>query len=152
MSTIKKHPVFLAILMLIASATIFSGCKKYEEGPGLSFRSKKARLVNTWEIEQYIENGVDKTAEQKADEDWEMEIQDDGDVIIIVTDKQNPSNVDKEEGKWSLKNDDEQLEMVFPSGIQTFDITRLKSDELWFIYNFEFFGTNHKLEYHLKEK
>jgi|YNPMSStandDraft_1061717.scaffolds.fasta_scaffold00167_7 hypothetical protein len=48
------------ILVALLSIFIFA-CKKYEEGPMFSLRSKEERLANTWKVKQYFENGVDKT-------------------------------------------------------------------------------------------
>lgn len=41
----------------------FVGCKKYAEGPAFTLLSKKARAANTWKVDKYYENGVDKTSE-----------------------------------------------------------------------------------------
>lgn len=42
---------------------IFISCKKYEEGPVFSLRSKKERVANDWRMHAYFENGVDKTTD-----------------------------------------------------------------------------------------
>lgn len=49
------------ITVLLFITLIIAACKKYEEGPLFSFRSKEERLSNTWKVKQYFENGVDKT-------------------------------------------------------------------------------------------
>lgn len=49
------------ILSLILVCIIVFSCKKYPEGPTISFRSKTERLSNSWHVKQYIENGIDKT-------------------------------------------------------------------------------------------
>ncbi|MEY4002218.1 MAG: hypothetical protein RIT07_260 [Bacteroidota bacterium] len=122
----------------------FSSCGKYEEGPGISLRSKKARVVNTWVIEKYLENGVDLTSdilpflgsytiEYKKDETFE--ILNDG---------------DREIGKWSLDSKKENLEMMY-DGSTSKDlakILRLTNDELWLV---EDDGTD-KYEIHYKAK
>lgn len=122
----------------------FSSCGKYEEGPGISLRSKKARVVNTWVIEKYLENGVDLTndilpflgsytIEYKKDETFE--ILNDG---------------DREIGKWSLDSKKENLEMMY-DGSTSKDlakILRLTNDELWLV---EDDGTD-KYEIHYKAK
>ena len=38
----------LKLILLIAFAASFLGCKKYDEGPVISLRTAKARLVNDW--------------------------------------------------------------------------------------------------------
>lgn len=54
----KKIKLFASLVLAVI--IIFS-CKKYPEGPTISFRSKTERLSNTWHVKQYIENGTDKT-------------------------------------------------------------------------------------------
>jgi len=48
--------------LLVALITIgWFSCKKYSEGPAFTLLSKKARAANTWSVNKYYENGVDKT-------------------------------------------------------------------------------------------
>jgi hypothetical protein len=50
------------ILTLIFSLTLFfTGCKKYDEGPLLSFRSAYNRIEGYWSIEKYTVNETDYT-------------------------------------------------------------------------------------------
>lgn len=48
-----KKIIFLIGLTLIS---VFSSCKKYDEGPGLSLRSKMNRLCGEWEITELMVN------------------------------------------------------------------------------------------------
>src|SRR4051812_28988231 len=57
----KRLSTYFFIVAIIFSVA-FVSCKKYPEGPAFSLRSKKARLSNTWKIEQYKFNGVDSTS------------------------------------------------------------------------------------------
>jgi hypothetical protein len=139
----KKISIIMFAVVSMALVT-FSSCGKYEEGPGISLRSKKARVVNTWVIEKYLENGVDLTSdilpflgsytiEYKKDETFE--ILNDG---------------DREIGKWSLDSKKENLEMMY-DGSTSKDlakILRLTNDELWLV---EDDGTD-KYEIHYKAK
>lgn len=47
----------LTILFLLP----FSGCKKYEEGPLLSFRSPENRIEGRWDIDKLLINEADST-------------------------------------------------------------------------------------------
>ena len=40
---------------------IITSCKKYEEGPFITFRSVKNRLIGMWSLVKYTNNGVDST-------------------------------------------------------------------------------------------
>ena len=50
----------LAIILTIVAATamIFSSCGKYDEGPGFSLLTKKARITGTWTLSEITENGT----------------------------------------------------------------------------------------------
>jgi hypothetical protein len=51
--TIGKLVIGLGLLV------ISFGCKKYEDGPGLSLRTKKARATAEWIVKTWTYNGVD---------------------------------------------------------------------------------------------
>ncbi|HET7819657.1 MAG TPA: hypothetical protein VFL70_10155 [Bacteroidia bacterium] len=44
--------IFVAVLI---SSTLFTSCGKYEEGPKISFASKKGRLTRKWVLEKFID-------------------------------------------------------------------------------------------------
>ncbi|MBN2681921.1 MAG: hypothetical protein JXR58_05400 [Bacteroidales bacterium] len=51
----------LSIALFIGvTAIIFSSCGKYEEGPGISLKSKAGRLAGTWEYEKMIVDGTEQ--------------------------------------------------------------------------------------------
>jgi hypothetical protein len=45
----KKSFGYFTLLMLVF-ILIFAGCKKYNEGPSFSLRTKKARITNDWKV------------------------------------------------------------------------------------------------------
>jgi len=47
------------ILLLLVITAIFTGCKKYPDGPLISLRSAKSRLYGIYTLTQYTVNGVD---------------------------------------------------------------------------------------------
>ena len=49
------------LLTLFVIVITISSCRKYEEGPNVSLRTKKARVTNNWRIESASLNGVDVT-------------------------------------------------------------------------------------------
>ena len=51
--TVGKLVIGFALLV------IGFGCKKYEDGPGLSLRTKKARATAEWIVKTFTSNGVD---------------------------------------------------------------------------------------------
>lgn len=124
----KKRIILTLTIALVSMFTITS-CKKYEEGPGLSLRSKTARLAEDWVIEKYIYNGEDRTEEAKAlfGPDFSFTIKDGGTYTI---------NGDfSDEGKWELIENKEVLQLTPKDGeIIKYTILKLKNEELWLRY------------------
>ncbi len=53
----------LSILFAAFAVVFLASCGKYEDGPGLSLRSKKARLTGTWVVESAIQGSTDITGD-----------------------------------------------------------------------------------------
>ena len=51
----KKIILSIALLLIVFT---FS-CKKYPEGPLISFRTPFARIIGNWQMTEYISNGID---------------------------------------------------------------------------------------------
>ena len=58
----KTKLIIFTILIAFCTVPLFTGCKKYAEGPSLSLRSKAERVANTWKIENYKVDGTDYTS------------------------------------------------------------------------------------------
>ena len=69
-----KNKLFLFASLLVM--TIVSSCSRYEEGPGLSLRSKDARLEGEWTIEEF--------AGQATSGDLTLSINDDGTYTLAL--------------------------------------------------------------------
>jgi hypothetical protein len=134
----KKITSILFAVVAMALVT-FSSCGKYEEGPGFSLRSKKARVVGEWVIEKTIYNGVETstgfdgiTIEFKKDNTYTAS-------FMGMTDN----------GKWDFDSKKENLEITDDTGDKTVEkILRLTNKELWLV---EEVGGN-KYETHYKAK
>jgi hypothetical protein len=48
-------------IALFVIVSFFSECKKYPDGPRLSFRSRATRIATTWYLDLYLLNGNDQT-------------------------------------------------------------------------------------------
>lgn len=150
----RKLLQILLILVFISPA-FFSGCKKYEEGPFISFRSKKERIANTWKMDKVIIddqtevndplvflglvagtgsglNTGDSTGmmdDMISDElsNSTLTLTKDGDVKFDL------SFVSQKVGTWELGTKKESL-IIKPTDSQSevkFKILKLKEDELW---------------------
>ena len=121
---------FLTAALLLGIST---GCKKYEEGPALSLKSKDARASNNWKAKNVFQDGVDYTAWFT---DWSIDMGEDG--RIVITDlADDDSTWVTQAGFWDLVNDEEELRLLYTEprvnpDRQTFTITRLTGKEFWF--------------------
>ncbi len=53
------------LLLCLLLAAVVCGCKKYEEGPLISFRSAQTRLWGVWEVTEYTSDGIDSLQSYK---------------------------------------------------------------------------------------
>lgn len=125
----KKVTIALSAAFLLA--TILSSCKKYEEGPALSFRSKDARVINDWDVKYALEDGADKTYIYK---DFTINFTEDG--RFVATNLDDLDSTVTQEGFWDLVNNKEDLRLIYTEPPVaddriTYEIQKLKKDELW---------------------
>jgi hypothetical protein len=118
--------IYLPLLVL---TLVLGSCNKYEEGPGFSLRSKKARVAGDWKLEKLIYNGQDEPLDAddkddvwKFDKDGTFEIQDPG--------------FSTEKGKWSFDDKKENITLTFDGGpfALVVEVVRLASNEFWYKY------------------
>ena len=116
----KKLLAFLLLATIVMVG--FNACKKYEDGPYLSLRSKHNRVVNEWKLNKATNEGIDVTSQFQ---EYYFTFNDDN------TYTYNRKLV-KETGTWDF--DDDKLNIVLtPAGSSTtesYKIIRLKNDEL----------------------
>jgi hypothetical protein len=136
--------------MLICLSVLFlTDCKKYPEGPLLSLRTRRQRIIGTWELESYISNGIDSTSYIKNNPlyshyKFEKGGYNFGGFYYTATIGYYTSF----SGNWILDNDKNQLrtglylhDNAFNMGYYvhprvTWDIQRLKEKELWLKTNY----------------
>jgi hypothetical protein len=98
---------------------LFTSCK-YDDGPVISFRSKKVRVANQWKISSFKEAG--KTVNDTIGKFF-FEFTKDG--ILL--------NKNEEEiGTWEFKSGKEDIRLSYPgeSAGKDYKINKLKEDEL----------------------
>lgn len=119
---------------------LFSACKKYDDGPAISFESKKKRLSNVWIIEKVYETPqggtkTDKTADYKNYYvSYVMNIEKNGGYSISYF----PYNIStyNESGLWRFNSNKEIVTFTNANGNSSaignvWIIQRLKERELW---------------------
>jgi len=119
------------VFLLSLSILILSGCKKYEEGPWLSLKTKKARITGEWELDYsfHKNNGViigeyDKSTNPSVGRIIKFE--EDGVYTITIT---KPSEVGIHISRWAFidgKGGKEYLRLEW----RTYKIIRLTNKEL----------------------
>jgi hypothetical protein len=119
---IEMKTIFKLFVLLILVTTIEPGCSKYPDGPKLSLRTRKARLINDWKSEMILANGVDITATQPV---YFLNLKKDGSYTF-----QADSITD--EGTWELGGDKDDAYLKSKTGVETANrLLRLKHKELW---------------------
>ena len=134
----------ITIISIIA-VLLFTECKKYQDGPLISFRSKKSRVEGTWNYDKVLVNNEDKTAEVVG---AEIEFATDG----TFTCKRNVPGTSimlESKGSWALSNNDCSIDLLststYGSSLQRWNILKLKNKELWL----ENVAYESKTEWHL---
>ena len=125
--------VYRPFLIVFLFIFIFVGCKKYDNGPVISLRSKKARVVGKWVTEMWLRNKYEQI--WMLDTARKAEFTKDG---IYRYHEYNPFThkaIDLE-GTWDFRLDKEQLFLTIPintdsTNYQLWDIIRLKNKALW---------------------
>lgn len=129
--SMKTRPLlFLAGIILLMPA-----CKKYEEGPSLSFRSKEARLEGTWKYEKIFVNQKERTLSEE-EEKFRLSFYKEGFARKEVF---NGSITNSISGNWYWDHRKDNIKLVFdytyfgtPMHEETLlRIIRLKNKELW---------------------
>ena len=129
----KKIVQFVIALLVISSA--ISSCRKYEEGPNVSLRTKAARVTNNWRIESAQLNGT----EVSLDPLWAKQKHDmyrDGKYIITII---NPITLEARnlQGNWTLYDHDTKIALTtknFSGNIYStneFNILKLYNKQFW---------------------
>ncbi|MFZ9631830.1 MAG: hypothetical protein ACO3AQ_07325 [Bacteroidia bacterium] len=117
-----KKLINFTLMIAVCTIISLSGCKKYEDGPGLSLSSKKSRVAATWEFKKVKLSSVDVTS-NFLDYTWEMKK--DGQFNVV-------SSGYIDHGKWDFALDKEAIDFRYDDGtIERYDIKRLTAKDLW---------------------
>lgn len=121
---IRILSVFVLVMVL------FAGCK-YDEGPVLSFRSKKERVVNIWTFGKVTEaDGTDITANYDG---WFVSLDQEGGLLIHWMFGGNPQD---EYGTWVFADRKESIHLEYSNSLvqeafpKQFRILRLKEKNM----------------------
>lgn len=133
------------LLLAAAAVTIlnFESCKKYEDGPAFSLRSKKARLTGEWELVkingQSPEQYYGYSSFYSLDIEWEFES--DNDFKSTMSYSYNNGSYSYSysysyKGEWEWEDNKEAIEISLDgySSSDEYEIKRLTNKELTIEY------------------
>ena len=125
------------LILIAVGGVLLIACKKYDEGPALTLRSKKARVANTWVFESYMLDGVDSTAFY-AVEGTELTLDKEGNATGTQI-RTNGIDFDTSNftGTWEFAENDEVFGMILTDDVTLeidtnwWWIRKLKNKEFW---------------------
>lgn len=128
----KIYSILLVALIIIAGTS----CNKYENGPSISFRSVKQRVINTWKIESYTINGVELVGQPQYATQKQFWLGD-GNYNQTYIDPTN--GVGKRiDGAWALQDNNKQIALTLnnivtgqPQSTIQYNIIKLCNNEMW---------------------
>jgi hypothetical protein len=121
--------------ILLSVILMSTGCRKYPDGPTISFIPKVNRIAQNWTVDQIYRNDIEETTLYDAYTmnftenrlSWTVDLRD-VDPVVIGAD-------------WELASVKEQIKLTFdekaPSGetrLLYMDIRRLTQDEFWLYF------------------
>ena len=137
MKTLRLTTLLLGLALVFGSTSC-----KYEEGPALSLRSKKARVAGEWVIEKTIDS------DGTVDSDWdgfEITFDKDGTGKQSYTyDIGGTSTTQTIDFKWEFTDSKKKIKITDEDGdSEESTILKLKNDEMW-IKDADNYQTNFK--------
>ena len=127
------------IISLILIVVILTSCKKYPEGPFISFRSRDTRVVNSWGVEKALVNNVENTPiYSKYTYDFNQDATySEFNGFLPLT------------GNWAFTDDEDSIIVKYNNNTQIlhrFKILKLKNSSIWLLET----RNSSSYEWHLK--
>lgn len=103
-----------------------SGCKKYEDGPTLSLRSRSERVANNWKVENYKINNTDFTSLLS---NYRETFTKNGDYYYVWGSLNG-------NGTWAFQNNDVEIRLtgIDNQSSRTLVILKLEEKSFWYYY------------------
>lgn len=122
----RKSNLKTLLFILSVSLFVFSGCKKYEDGPYVSLKSKMKRLEGEWRL-VYL-NGDDVFSIPPK---LYFKFEEDG--TFTRTEVGDNTVSDKGTWIWESRKEIIEVDLRYPNDIERIDyrISRLTASELW---------------------
>ena len=141
----KTQKLTIMAILLISAFLISNSCKKYEEGPLLSFRSAEKRVINNWKYDYVSSGDIASDISSNSYINFEKDGKFEGTTY-------SGYKIDNG-GTWQLTDNNKYLKIAFFTSSEcctmdntyNFEIIKLKEKEMWLKDN------NYKTVWHLKE-
>jgi len=144
------------LLVVILSVATFESCGRYENGPEISLRSAKSRIVGEWHLADLLVN--DKREQTLFDMESSSELTFNDDGTYLYNKLQSVKFPQELVGEWSFGEDKTELLLIQRDSIngdseRMYKITRLSKDELWLVNGSEeYSGYDDLIERHFEKK
>ena len=144
------------LLVVILSVATFESCGRYENGPEISLRSAKSRIVGEWHLADLLVN--DKREQTLFDMESSSELTFNDDGTYLYNKVQSVKFLQELVGEWSFGEDKTELLLIQRDSIngdseRMYKITRLSKDELWLVNGSEeYSGYDDLIERHFEKK
>lgn len=135
----KRSPFVISLIGILGFVALMgtTSCRKYEDGPTLSFLSREARVVNDWVAEDITRNDI---REFTKFESYSMNFTEGGRATWTYKRVGEPEV--SVAADWELATVDEEIKLTFDtpdpvSGqkrLLYMEIRRLTDDEMWLSY------------------
>lgn len=117
-------------LAVLSITFVLGSCSKYEEGPLLSLRTKKARITGEWKVDRYVDEDGTESNPGTFDEAARLELTKEN-TLSMKIDGDEVAN-----GTWEFTSSKEGVIFdisIFglPSDASTYQIIKLENDEMW---------------------
>jgi hypothetical protein len=134
-----KVPTLL-LLLSVSVFTFFESCNKYPDGPAFSLRTRKARVANTWKVENYKVNGDDYTS---LVSDYVETYSKDGNYSYSWGSLAGT-------GTWAFQNNDSEIRLTGITNQSSYTMVILKLEEKTFWYYY--MDGNDRKEFHMIQR
>lgn len=117
--------------IFIVLGVLLGACKKYDEGPAISLRSKEKRLCQTWKLTYWTDHGEEVDI---GDSFYTWEFSKNGDLTVKIVNNCCPDEAgDGNTTEWRWSDDKESIEALSFNDSEiwfTYQIKKLKYKEL----------------------
>ncbi len=123
----------IKILTLTAATALIAlpSCSKYEENEGITLKSKKERVANTWKIDKAFNDGEDVTDEY---DEYTLTTTKDGDANLMVKYEFGAFSFEAEtQGTWQFESGKENIAFDYENddADAEYQLLRLEEDNMW---------------------